>query len=271
MKSLPLVKNCYGELGISSNETVISWRQVNRCLFDCQVHAVFAGSRVTLYITQSGRIYGTGQWKCLVNSTIPLCIPSINPAWRIKEIAISKNQIILVSSDGCIFGVGDNSLGELGLCHTECVIKPVPLTFFHKLNRIACDRLCNELTHPYQRGYNNKYNTHNSYVDKYDSRQKNRLCNDKKFNKCGKEKKCYRCKQYNCKCRFYDDDDFFSDQGYNNRSDFNNNNQGYNNNNRSDFNDNDNFGNNNRSFGNSKLDNKKYIPNYRSSPFAKRY
>jgi len=66
-------------------------------------------------------------------------------------MAISKNQIILLGGDGCIFGLGDNSLGELGLCHCDCVTKPVPLVFFYKLNNKVAKQLCDGLAHPVEK------------------------------------------------------------------------------------------------------------------------
>lgn len=42
-----------------------------------------------------------------------------------------------MGSDGCIFGVGDNSMGELGLGHVKCVEFPEPLMFFRDLNNRA--------------------------------------------------------------------------------------------------------------------------------------
>ncbi len=147
-------KNCYGELGLGNNESVICWRQLDRCsLFDCQIVAVFAGRYVTFYVTQSHRVYAAGQWKCFVNSTSPTRVNSICENWRIKDIAISSNQIIFLGSDGCIFGLGDNSLGELGLCHLECVTKPHPLVFFYKLNSRAAKQLSDSLAHPVEKNY----------------------------------------------------------------------------------------------------------------------
>ena len=134
-------QNCYGELGLESHESTVCWRQVNRCLFDCQVNAIFTGPSVTLYVTQSGRVFGSGLWKCLVNSTIPVCIPAICHGWKTKKIAISKNQMVILTQDSCLFGVGDNSLGELGLCHIDCVPCPVPLPFLDDLNHYGTQNL----------------------------------------------------------------------------------------------------------------------------------
>ena len=156
-----LGNNCHGELGIGGNETILCWRQINRCLFDCQVNAVFSGRYVTFYITQSNKVYATGQWKCFVNSTSPEVVQAICQGWKIKEIATSKNHILFLGSDGCIFGLGDNSLGELGLCHLDCVSKPTPLAFFYKLNNYVAKQLSDSLSHPMEKkkcGNNNPCN-----------------------------------------------------------------------------------------------------------------
>jgi hypothetical protein len=150
-------QNCYGELGINSNETVVCWNQINRCLFDCQVNAIFSGKNVTMYITQSHRVYASGQWKCLVNSNVPVCIPSIAQAWKIKEIGISENQIVYIGHDGCVFGQGDNSLGELGLCHINCVPRAIPLSFFYRWNQWNAKQLCDEFRHPVEKNYKKAY------------------------------------------------------------------------------------------------------------------
>ncbi|BCS83231.1 putative regulator of chromosome condensation [Cotonvirus japonicus] len=151
-----LGNNCHGELGIGSNETVVSWRQLNRCIFDCQVNKVFSGKYVTFYVTQSNSVYSTGQWKCFVNSTSPQIVKSICQAWKITDIAISTNQILLLGSDGCIFGLGDNHLGELGLCHLDCVKKPTPISFFYKLSNSAVKQFNDSLSHPVEK--NNRKN-----------------------------------------------------------------------------------------------------------------
>lgn len=140
--------NCHGELGINSNESPVSWKQVNRCLFDCQVNAIFSGCHVTFYVTQSGRVYASGTWKCLVHSNAPVCVPSICESWKTKKIAVGKTHIVLLTAGGCLFGVGDNSLGELGLCHIECVPKFKPIGFFQRLNRSVSRELHGSHDHP---------------------------------------------------------------------------------------------------------------------------
>lgn len=143
-----LGNNCHGELGLGNNETVVCWKQLNRCQFDCQVSNVFAGKHVTFYATQSHHIYAAGQWKSFVNCNYPELIKSVCQSWKIKQISISKNDIILLGSDSCIFGLGDNSVGELGLCNTDCVRKPTPLVFFYKLNNVAARQLRDNLDNP---------------------------------------------------------------------------------------------------------------------------
>lgn len=143
--------NCSGELGLNSYESTVCFRQVNRCLFDCQVNAIFSGKGVTFYLTQSGHVFAAGQWKCFVDSTIPTCLPCVSPCWKVSEIAISKNHIVLLSSEGSLYGIGENSLGELGLCHTDCVGKFVPISFFYKINQCYAKKLCDGLAHPVER------------------------------------------------------------------------------------------------------------------------
>lgn len=142
--------NCYGQLGLGDNESIVCWKQVNRCIFDCQVIKVWAGKNVTFYATQSHHIYGSGSWKNLVECNTPIVINSICQSWRIRHLAIAQSHIVLLGFDGSIFGVGDNNLGELGLGHVDFVKKPTPLVFFYKLNKPIFDNCI----HPVQANYN---------------------------------------------------------------------------------------------------------------------
>ena len=131
-------KNCHGELGIKSNVSVTCFHKVDRCLFDCQVYKVFSAPNVTFFVTQSGRVYASGAWKCLVHSNRPVLIESIKQEWHTKDLAIGKYHLIGVGEDGTLFGQGDNQLGQLGLCHTQCVKRATCLVFMNRLNqRIA--------------------------------------------------------------------------------------------------------------------------------------
>jgi hypothetical protein len=149
--------NCHGELGIGTNESTVCWKQVDRCIFDCQVNSIFSSRFVTFYITQSRNVYASGQWKCFVNSTSPAPIKTICQSWKIKQMAISINHIIFLGSDGCIFGLGDNNLGELGLCNLDCIIKPTPLVFFYRLNSCVAKQLRDNLAHPLEVNYGKRY------------------------------------------------------------------------------------------------------------------
>lgn len=171
--------NCHGELGLGTHESIVCWSQIDRCIFDCQVTDVFSGTNVTFYVTRSHSVYAAGQWKCLVNSTTPSVVKSICKSWKIKDMAISQNQILLLGSDGCVFGLGDNSLGELGLCNLECVRKPKPLVFFYKLNSTVTKQLSDGLRHPMEKNWynNDNYNKVKCEADKYD-----------KYDECGNEK-----------------------------------------------------------------------------------
>lgn len=144
-------ENCHGELGIDFHASTVCFKQVNRCWFDCQVVAVYGGKFYTLYITQSGKVYGAGVWKGLVNSDIPKQIQQVCQAWQIRHIAASSTHIIFVGTDGGIYGVGDNSLGELGLCHLDCVPCPHPLIFFHEFSRYLAHECREVFVHPVRR------------------------------------------------------------------------------------------------------------------------
>lgn len=170
-------QNCYGQLGLDSFESAINFQKVNRCLFDCQVNAIFSGATVNMYVTQSGKVFGSGLWKHLVNSTIPVNVSSIKQAWKTKQIAISKNQMLILSGDSCLFGLGDNSLGELGLCNIDCVPAPVPIEFFSELNYKCAGQLLQANKHPLKKECKSLY--------KNDCNEKSCCddCDDKKHNK----------------------------------------------------------------------------------------
>lgn len=137
-----LGENCHGELGLGSFETTLCWKQVNRCRFDCQVNGIFAGDGVTMYVTQSGRVYGAGKWKCLVKSNVPTEVKDFKACWKVRQLAITSTHIVALTSDATVLGLGDNSLGELGLGNTFCVSHPTPLPLVcHESNhgRRSCD------------------------------------------------------------------------------------------------------------------------------------
>jgi len=235
---------------------VVCFKQVNRCYFDCQVHAIFAGPNVTFYITQSGRVYGTGHWKCFVNSLIPVCISSICQTWKLKQIAVSKNQIVLVGYDGCIFGLGDNSLGELGLCHVDCIKKPVPLSFFYMYNLTIAKQLTEACRHPIEK----KYLEGSSSFYKHCSKCQCEPCKcdfyceerDCKKGKCKNPCKDKECGGKSCKCNSNNEER----------------NDNYNNNYDNHYNDNeDRYGVRYFRYGRERCERRRYIPNYKVCPF----
>ncbi len=177
-------QNCFGELGLGNNETILCFKQVNRCIFDCQVNSIFSGNHVTFYITQSHNVYAAGQWKLFVNSNTPVPVKSICKTWKINSIDVANNHIVFGSSDGCIFGLGDNSLGELGLGNVENVNKPTPLTFFYKLSNNVAKQLRENLAHPVEVNFNNRKN---GFGNNYGNNGFNNNCgnNGNNFNNFG--------------------------------------------------------------------------------------
>jgi hypothetical protein len=87
------------------------------------------GDTATIFLTESGQLYGSGKWSCLIQSTFPLAIPAIPRQWQIREVSITNNNIVMIGANGGLFGVGSNALGQLGLLHMECVPKPRQLIF----------------------------------------------------------------------------------------------------------------------------------------------
>lgn len=139
---------CAGQLGLGNRISVTVFKNVNRCLFDCQVIKVFAAKDATFYVTQSHTVYATGQWRNWINSTSPAKVDYVCPSWKVKKISISDTHAVLVGEDGSIFGLGRNNVGELGLRHVDCVEKPIPLSFFYELNGHAAHRLKDGLDNP---------------------------------------------------------------------------------------------------------------------------
>lgn len=148
-------QNCHGELGLGTNESIVCFKQLNSCQFDSQVKKIFSGRYVTFYITQSYKVYATGQWKCYVNSITPTLVKSICPSWKIIGITISDTHALLIGSDGCIFGLGDNSVGELGLGHLDSIRKPTPISFFYRLSNNCAKQLSEGLANPIGKNYYN--------------------------------------------------------------------------------------------------------------------
>lgn len=143
--------NCNGELGIGSNETVVSWNQTDRTIFDSPVNKVISGKIITFYVTQSGSVYASGHWKHFINSSYPHLIKSINKDWKIEDISISSNHIVFLGKDGCLYGLGDNSIGELGLGHNQLIPHPIPMSFFYKTTNDMTKQLMNNFDHPMER------------------------------------------------------------------------------------------------------------------------
>lgn len=219
---LAIGQNCYGELGlngtsVSNNETVLCFKKLNRCLFDCQVERIFAGKHVTFYITQSYRVYAAGNWKCLHYSNIPVCVPHICQGWKIVNISVSKNHILLLGRDGCLFGLGDNSLGELGLCHTKCVKKPVSLAFLDILNNGYVNRFKSSSKHPLLKGFDKYCKTCYCYPCKcVPCTPCPSYCekDDYKKDDSKKDDQRYKKKQYTKELEYYEEYDSYKKKSY---------------------------------------------------------
>lgn len=112
--------NCYGQLGLCNSYSTLCFKKVNRCLFDCSVSKVFAGQRVTAYVTASGKTYLSGQFSCVVKSDKPVEYKGVYDA---KKISISKFNMFFLTKCYDLWGLGDNQFGQIGTgstCKVSC-------------------------------------------------------------------------------------------------------------------------------------------------------
>jgi hypothetical protein len=134
-----LGKNCHGELGIQSHVNALCWKKVNRCFMDCQVVDIEASETATFFITQSGSVYASGLWGCEVHSEIPVRFCQINPCWKVKRLAVTQDNLVALTYDNCLFGVGSNKLGQLGITGKPwCAQK---INYFGELSSNVLNRL----------------------------------------------------------------------------------------------------------------------------------
>lgn len=125
---LGLGVNCNGQLGVGSRQNALTWQTVNRCYFTCPVVGLSCGESVTFFLTQGGCIWASGKWKCLVDSLVPTLLSAVPATWKVKKIAAGRRSMLLLSADGCVYGLGENSMGELGNGSTSCIAKPTLLS-----------------------------------------------------------------------------------------------------------------------------------------------
>lgn len=146
-------RNCNCELGIDNNfRSVLCFKEVNRCYFGNQsIVDIKSTDGATFYITDAGRVFGAGKWKCLVNSCVPKCINNLPPC-DVKKVAVSNNHIIFLTEGGSLLGAGDNRLGELGLCNTNCIKCPVTIDFFYRLGQHDANEMMQCIRRPMPAG-----------------------------------------------------------------------------------------------------------------------
>ena len=114
--------NCYGQLGLNSFISTPCWKSVKKGYFanqECQDNCVvrlFAGPTSTFYLTQNWSIYASGYQPYLSHnsSSRPTIVKEIKRVWKTKKLIVSKNNLIALSADGFVFGIGNNEFGNLG-------------------------------------------------------------------------------------------------------------------------------------------------------------
>ena len=142
--------NCNGQLGLGTKQNALVWKTLNKCYFPSPVVGLACGEAVTFYLTQSGYVWASGKWKCLVDSLTPTQVSAIPCSWKVKKISVGRRSMIMLGCDGCVYGVGDNAMGELGNGNTAPVTKPVALNCYSSLNGVN-RQLAYGLKHPVER------------------------------------------------------------------------------------------------------------------------
>jgi alpha-tubulin suppressor-like RCC1 family protein len=199
-----LGNNCYGQLGLCDYFNTLCWRKVDNCQFNCQISKVYANCKATFYVSSKGNVYAAGFMSDLFNCPCPKNLTHWCGDLKIKELAVSKNNIVLLTHDDCLFGWGTNQLGQLGLCHTDEVCRPTPLSFFHHLNKCALKTIQQLSAHPVlSRDRNLSYqNQSEEYALKRDGdynvreyKFNNGRSNSNTSSNCGCKKGCDSCKK----------------------------------------------------------------------------
>ena len=159
-----LGNNCRGQLGLGNASGIIRsghspdagncyntlcWKKVNNCCFKGEITGIDATCDATFYFSSCGRIYWAGEWNCVQRSSQSPgdCLTTNCSAPQIFEpldnyhsrlAAFANRHIMFISEKDNVYGVGENELGELGLC-VKCVKCPEVIRYFNLLNKCVID------------------------------------------------------------------------------------------------------------------------------------
>ena len=119
--------NTNGELGIGP----LTHTNLPEMIVPSGVTAVAAGDGFSLFLKSDGTLWGMGDndqyselglgslYSTAQSTTNPLVIFSNLVAATVVAVAAGANDAFCITSDGILWGAGDNSFGELGLVGTE--------------------------------------------------------------------------------------------------------------------------------------------------------
>lgn len=112
--------NCYGQLGLCNNINTLCIKKVNRCYFDCNVVKVYASSNNAGFLTSKGTAYTAGSIDNIISSNCPQKVYNC-PTNKIHDMTLSSYNILFLTNNNTIFGIGSNHYGQLGLGHVNKV------------------------------------------------------------------------------------------------------------------------------------------------------
>jgi len=201
-------ENCHGELGLGTYRNTLCFKKVNRCLMDCQVVKLAAGRYITVFLTASGAAYASGQLWSIFSSNTPKPFNCVNPCWKVRRVSISRNHVVLLTSENQVYTFGRNQYGQLGTGNFETYCEPRLVSKFCGLSK--CDgRYVNKLlNHPAiayydgddAYGSDDDFKVCEKFIHKPKDGCERYRCKSKCEPKCEQKFKCKEQKERDYKC-----------------------------------------------------------------------
>jgi alpha-tubulin suppressor-like RCC1 family protein len=142
--------NDYGQLGLGHTQKQGEFAPIPLPAFgaDERIAHLACGADHTVFITTAGRLWGAGdnhQGQLGLGDTqaqrefIPIPLPALGPDERIAHVASNYVHTIFITTEGSLWGAGQNQRGQLGLGHTQeqREFVPIPALSLREDERIA--------------------------------------------------------------------------------------------------------------------------------------